>query len=45
MKWGTQGAVFFYGFTDAERKDLEAKLQKSPPKMTRDGKPWTPFVM
>ena len=45
MKWGTQGAVFFYGFSDAERKDLEAKLQKSPPKMTRDGKPWTPFVM
>ena len=45
MKWGTQGAVFFYGFTDAERKDIDAKLQKSPPKMTRDGKPWTPFVM
>jgi len=45
MKWGSQGAVFFFGFTDAEGKDLEAKLQKSPSKMTRDGKPWSPFVM
>jgi hypothetical protein len=45
MKWGSQGAVFFFGFADAERKDLEAKLQKSPPKMTRDAKPWAPFVM
>jgi len=45
MKWGSQGAVFFFNFTDAERKDLEAKLQKSPPKMTRDAKPWTPWAM
>jgi hypothetical protein len=45
LKWGSQGAVFFFGFTDAERKDLEAKLQKSPPKMTRDAKPWTPWTM
>ena len=45
LKWGSQGAVFFFGFAEAERKDLEAKLQKSPPKMTRDGKAWTPFVM
>jgi hypothetical protein len=45
VKWGSQGAVFFFNSTDAERKDLEAKLQKSPPKMTRDGKAWTPFVM
>jgi hypothetical protein len=45
MKWGSQGAVFFFGFTDTERKDIEAKLQKSPPKMTRDSKPWSPFVM
>jgi hypothetical protein len=45
LKWGSQGAVFFFGFTDAERKDLEAKLQKSPPRMTRDAKPWSPWAM
>jgi hypothetical protein len=45
MKWGSQGAVFFFNFTDAERKDIEAKLQRSPPKMTRDAKPWSPWAM
>ncbi|MBE3100169.1 MAG: hypothetical protein IMZ44_23870 [Planctomycetes bacterium] len=44
-KIGSLGAAFFYGFTEAERQALQTKLEKAPPKMTRDAKPWTPFVM
>jgi hypothetical protein len=40
-KLGSMGAAFFYGFTDAERQALLAALEKTPPKMTRGGKPWT----
>ena len=44
-KIGSLGAAFFYGFAEAERQAIQTKLEKSPPKMTRDAKPWTPFVM
>jgi hypothetical protein len=42
FKWGKQGAVFFFNFNEASRKAIEAALDKSPPAMTKDGKPWTP---
>jgi hypothetical protein len=45
FRWGTLGAVFFYGFDLAERKALEAALEKTPPKMTRDGTAWTPSAI
>jgi hypothetical protein len=41
-KWGGLGAVFFFRFEEAERKAVESALGKSPPKLTRDGKPWSP---
>jgi len=44
FKYGNQGAVFFFGFDEAERKAVQAALEKSPPKMTRNGKPWTPWA-
>ena len=44
FKYGNQGAVFFFGFDEAERKAVQSALEKSPPKMTRNGKPWTPWA-
>jgi hypothetical protein len=42
---GNMGAVFFYNFTDAERAAAEKRLGASPPKCTRDGKPWAPWSL
>ena len=42
---GSLGAAFFYGFTEAERQAIQTKLEKAPPRMTRDAKPWTPWAM
>ena len=44
-KVGSLGAVFFYGLAEPERQAIRAKLEKSPPKMTRDSKPWSPWAM
>ena len=43
-KWGGLGAVFFFRFEEAERKAVESALGKSPPKLTRDSKPWSPVA-
>ncbi|MBM4018839.1 MAG: hypothetical protein FJ288_11005 [Planctomycetes bacterium] len=45
VKVGSLGAAFFYGFADAERQAVTAKLEKSPPRMTRAAKPWSPWAM
>jgi hypothetical protein len=44
FKWGGLGAVFFFRFEEAERTAVESALGKSPPKLTRDGKPWSPVA-
>jgi hypothetical protein len=43
-KWGSQGAVFFYDLKPGLQKLVEQALEKSPPHMTKDGKPWAPWV-
>jgi len=43
-KWGGLGAVFFFRFEEAEHKTVESAFGKSPPKLTRDGKPWSPVA-
>jgi hypothetical protein len=45
MKWGTLGVIYFFNFDEADRKTVEAALEKSPPTLTRDGKPWTPWEL
>lgn len=45
LKLGNLAAVFFFGFTDAERQAAEKLLNASPPKCTHGEKPWTPWVL
>jgi hypothetical protein len=45
FRLGNMGAVIFYGFDEAERKALESRFEKSPPPMTRAGKPWAPWAL
>ena len=45
FRLGNLAAVVFYGFDEAERKALEARLEKSPPPMTQAGKPWAPWAL
>jgi hypothetical protein len=42
---GNLGAVALFGFDEAEEKALADRLTKTPPPMTRAGKPWGPWVM
>jgi len=42
---GNLGAVGLFGFDDAEADALAERLRKSPPAMTRDGKPWAPWLL
>ena len=42
---GNLGAVALFGFDAAEQKALAERLAKSPPPMTRAGKPWSPWAL
>lgn len=44
-KLGSLGAVFFFGFTDAEREAAEKNLNASPPKFRHGEKTWTPWAL
>ena len=41
LKLGKLGAAFLFGFDEAQRQALAARLQNTPPRFTRDGKPWS----
>jgi hypothetical protein len=41
---GNLGEVIFFGFTDAQVAEIAGRLEKSPPRMTRDGKTWSPWA-
>jgi len=45
FRLGNMAAVVFFGFDEAERKALEARLEKSPPPMTQAGRPWSPWSL
>ena len=40
IKLGRLGAVFFFSFDDGQQRAFVKALQKTPPRFTRDGKPW-----
>jgi len=42
---GTRGVVALFGFDEAESRLLGERFKASPPAMTRDGKPWTPWAL
>jgi len=42
---GNLGAAALFGFGDAEADALAQRLRKSPPAMTRNGKPWAPWSL
>ncbi len=45
FRLGNQGAVVCFGFNEAERAALQAQIEKSPPPIERDGKPWSPWSL
>ena len=40
LKLGRLGAAFLFGFDEPRREALAKRLQKTPPRFTRGGKPW-----
>ena len=42
---GNLGAVVLFGFSEAEAGSLAKRLRKTPPPMTRDGAPWSPWAL
>ena len=42
FKWAKLGAVFFFRLDESERKAIVSALEKSPPRLSRDSKPWSP---
>lgn len=40
LRFGMRGAVFFYGFSDADKKAFTQRFHDAPPKFTRAAKPW-----